>query len=195
MTPAACYLRVSTDRQDHANQRPDVLRLAETRGFDIGDRIYEETESTKKKRPVFAEMMNAARRGEFRALVFWSLDRFGRTFWETVSDIKELDRIGVTVLSCKEPWFDTTGPVRDLLLAIFAWVANHERDRLSERTKSGMQRARERGTKSGKPIGRPLILLPDRRQVSILAKRGLSLGEMAAELNCSVWAVRKSLRE
>jgi hypothetical protein len=35
----------------------------------------------------------------------------------------ELDRIGVTVMSVREPWLDTSGPVRPLLVAIFGWVA------------------------------------------------------------------------
>jgi hypothetical protein len=50
---------------------------------------------------------------------------------------------------------DTGGPVRDLLLAIFSWVAKQERRRLAERTCAGMQHARANGTTSGKPICRP----------------------------------------
>ena len=60
-------------------------------------------------------------------------------------------------MSFAEPWLDTDqrNPVRGLLLAIFSWIAEAERIRRSERTKRGLDRVRQRGSKSGKPIGRP----------------------------------------
>jgi DNA invertase Pin-like site-specific DNA recombinase len=52
MTRAAIYLRVSTDRQNTENQRPEVEQLAVARGFEI-IQVYEETMSAAKSRPVF----------------------------------------------------------------------------------------------------------------------------------------------
>jgi hypothetical protein len=71
-----------------------------------------------------------------------------------VNDALALHRAGVQLISLREPWLDTGGPVRDLLLAIFSWVAEQERARFVERTRAGMQRAAKYGTKSGLPIGR-----------------------------------------
>ena len=89
----------------------------------------------------------------------WSLDRFGRSMAGNVNDALALDAAGVKLISVREPWLDTGGPVRDLLLAIFSWVAEQELRRLVERTRAGIERARAKGTKSGKPIGRPRRLL------------------------------------
>ncbi len=52
----------------------------------------------------------------------------------TVGDVLELDRLGVQVISVKEPWLDQQGPARSLLLAVLFWVAEQEAVRLSERT-------------------------------------------------------------
>jgi hypothetical protein len=50
-------------------------------------------------------------------------------------------RLAVRILSVREPWLDTAGPVRSLLVAIFGRVAEQERTRLIERTKAGLERA------------------------------------------------------
>jgi hypothetical protein len=36
--------------------------------------------------------------------------------------VLDLDHVGVQVVSVREPWLDTSGPVRSLLVAIFSWV-------------------------------------------------------------------------
>lgn len=59
-----------------------------------------------------------------------------------LTDVLELDRIGVKVVSVRESWLDTGGPVRNLLIAIFSWCAEQERNRLVERTKAGLASAR-----------------------------------------------------
>ena len=65
-------------------------------------------------------MMTDARRGAFNVLLVWSIDRFGRSMAGNVNDALALDDAGVKIASVREPWLDTGGPVRDLLLAIFS---------------------------------------------------------------------------
>jgi DNA invertase Pin-like site-specific DNA recombinase len=148
----AIYLRVSkTDgSQSVDNQRPEVEQLARARGFDVV-RVYEEQASAAKHRPEHERMMCDARRGAFAVLVIWALDRFGRSMIGNMQDVTELDRIGVTVVSVRESWLDTGGPVRALLIAIFSWCAEQERLRLVERTKAGLAAARRRGRRLGRP--------------------------------------------
>jgi len=54
------------------------------------------------------------------------------------------------VLSHQEPWLDTGGPVGELILAIFAWVAKQERERIGERVRAGQTRARAKGVHIGR---------------------------------------------
>jgi DNA invertase Pin-like site-specific DNA recombinase len=147
---AALYLRVSTDRQHSENQRPEVEQLARARGFEVV-KVYEESGSAVKHRPAYAQMMKDARKGGFDTLIVWALDRLGRSMVGNLNDVLELDRVGVTVISVQESWLDTSSPVRSLLVAVFSWAAETERSRLVARTLAGLEQARRRGAKIGRP--------------------------------------------
>lgn len=151
---AALYLRVSDPTtQTYENQRAPLEELAAARKWTPV--WYEETGSAAKARPVFERMLEDARRRRVRAIGIVSLDRFGRSLAENLRLVKELDALECGVVSVRESWLDTTGPARMLLVAVFSWVAEYELELNRDRTKKGQQRARLRGTKSGKPIGRP----------------------------------------
>jgi DNA invertase Pin-like site-specific DNA recombinase len=173
---AAIYLRVSKSdgSQSVENQRPDVEQLAAARGFEVVH-VYEEHASAAKHRPKYEAMIKDARRGKFSALIVWAIDRFGRSMVHNLQDVLELDRLGVTVISVRESWLDTGGPVRSLLVAIFSWVAEQERERLVSRTKAGLERAR----RAGKRIGRPPRRV-DVERARELRAGGKTLREVAA---------------
>ena len=156
MPAAALYIRVSTDRQTAENQVAELRQLAAARGFEPV--IYEEVESAAKARPVMERMIADARAGRVRAILVWALDRLHRSMVGSIQTVLECDRIGVPVVSVREPWLDTAGPVRPLLIAIFGWVAEQERSRLIERTKAGLDRARRQGKKLGRPRASPILL-------------------------------------
>jgi DNA invertase Pin-like site-specific DNA recombinase len=98
-------------------------------------------------------MLADVRVGRIQAVAVWALDRLHRSMTGAINTVLELDRLGVPVLSVREGWLDTSGPVRPLLVAIFGWVAEQERTRLIERTKAGIERAR----REGKVLGRPKV--------------------------------------
>jgi putative DNA-invertase from lambdoid prophage Rac len=150
---AAFYLRVSTDEQTCDNQRHDLCRLAERRRLDAAA-VYEEKLSAAKTRPELARMLRDAHAGRFEVLLIWALDRLGRSMVGNLQAVLDLDRRGVEVVSLTEPWLDTGGPVRALLIAIFGWVAEQERVRLGERTKAGLARAKRDGIRLGRPATR-----------------------------------------
>jgi DNA invertase Pin-like site-specific DNA recombinase len=145
----AVYFRVSTALQNNACQKPDVHALLTARGL-TPDLVYEERASAVKFRPQFEKMMEDAEEGAFDTLVIWALDRFGRSLAGNINDFMALDKMGVKVISVREPWMDTTGPIRELLIAIFSWAAQQERTRLIERTKAGIAHARRNGKSWGR---------------------------------------------
>jgi DNA invertase Pin-like site-specific DNA recombinase len=153
---AAVYVRVSTDRQTAENQIAEVRQLAAARGYEPV--IYEEVESAAKARPVFDRMLADVRAGRVQAVAVWALDRLHRSMTGAISTVLELDRLGAPVLSVREGWLDTSGPVRPLLVAIFGWVAEQERTRLIERTKAGLERAKREGKRLGRPPASPVLL-------------------------------------
>lgn len=172
---AAIYARVSTSdgRQTTANQVLALQRLAAARGLDAV--VFEEHESAVKARPVLDQVLAEARAGRIQAVVVWALDRLHRSMVGSVTTVLELDRIGVQVISLREPWLDTGGPVRSLLVAIFGWVAEQERTRLIERTKAGLDRARAQGKRLGRPPCSPVLL----HAAAELVASGVSVSEAA----------------
>ncbi len=170
---AAVYIRVSTADQSVENQRGAVEQLARARGYDPV--FYEEVESAAKKRPVLDRMIQDVRAGRVAAVAVVALDRLHRSMLGAISTVLELDRLDVRVLSVREGWLDTAGPVRPLLVAIFGWVAEQERTVLIERTKAGLQRARAQGKRLGRPPGSPVLL----RGAAALVEAGTSVAEAA----------------
>lgn len=182
------YLRVSTDEQTTDNQRPELEDLIEARGLELVA-TYEEKASAAGQRAEFDRMLADAHRGRFSVLVIWAIDRFGRSMVGNVQAVLELDRRGVQVVSVREPWLDTGGPVRQLLVAIFSWVAEQERAQLVARTQAGMERARRRGIHIGRPRARV-----DVARAAALRASGLSIRDIAKELKVPASTLARALR-
>lgn len=148
---AALYVRVSTDDQTTANQLPELRLLAERRGFPEAV-VYEEVVSgAAPRRPALEQLLDDARRGALSAVFVWALDRLTRRgISELHHLLEQLQRYGVVLVSAREPWLDTAGPVAPLLVSIFGWVAQQERLRLADRTRAGLARAKGQGKRLGR---------------------------------------------
>jgi putative DNA-invertase from lambdoid prophage Rac len=182
MKRAALYLRVSTGEQHTENQRPELEQLALARRLDVV-LVEEEQATTRRRRPALERVLVAARKRKIDAVVIWAIDRLGRSMGGNLSTILELDRLGVEVVSYREPWLDAAGPTRDLLVAIFSWVAEQERTQISERTRAGMARAK----RDGKAIGRPS------KSVNATAARSLRTTKTATETARALGVGRSTL--
>ncbi len=184
----AIYLRVSKSdgSQTTDNQRPEVEQLMAARGYTISA-VYEEQASAVKHRPMYEQMIRDAKRGKFSALGVWAIDRFGRSLVRNLQDILELDRVGVEVVSAREAWLDTGSPVRSLLVAIFSWVAEQERERLVSRTCQGLARARRQGVILGRP--KKQIDLDRAREL----RQTMTLRQVAAELGVGAATLHRAL--
>ena len=186
---AALYLRVSTDRQTAENQLAEVRQLALARGYAAV--VYEEVESAAKARPVLDRMLADVRAGRVQAVAVWALDRLHRSMTGAIGTVLELDRLGVPVMSVREGWLDTSGPVRPLLVAIFGWVAEQERTRLIERTRAGLERARREGKQLGRPRTSGVLL----HAAADLVAHGTPVASAARAKGVSRAALRRFLAE
>lgn len=155
MTKCAIYARVSTrDKgQDTRNQTFVLENWSEKLGYELYQTyVDEETGTGRKTRPAFEQMFDDARKRKFDVLLVWSFDRFSREgIYRTFEHMKRLADCGVKFRSYQESFLDTTGPMADLLLAIFAWVARQESLHHGERVRAGMARAVEQGSVVGRP--------------------------------------------
>jgi DNA invertase Pin-like site-specific DNA recombinase len=81
--------------------------------------------------------------------------------------------------------------VRGILLAVLATMAKQEAKRLSERVLAGMARARAKGTRSGKPIGRPRVDDKTERAIRASLKAGTGINKTAAGVGVGVATVQR----
>lgn len=125
-------------------------------------------------------------------LVVWKLDRLGRSMMDTISIVLDLDRRGIGFRSLTES-FDTKAAIGRGVLAFIAAVAEDERERIRERTAAGMQAAKRRGER----IGRPRKLsLPQIEQARALIESGAQTrAGMAARLGVHIATLRRALME
>lgn len=192
MTRAALYLRVSRDDLSLDNQRLELEAMCRRRDLTIVTTYEEQESAAARDRPVHDKMLADAHAGAFEVVVVWALDRLGRSMYGNIQDVLKLDACGVHIASAQEQWLDTVGPVRQLLVAIFSWVAQQERDRLIERTKAGQARARAQG----KTIGRPKRVTPEiQAKIDRLVADDLTIREISMAVHLPKDTVHRAVRD
>jgi DNA invertase Pin-like site-specific DNA recombinase len=124
------------------------------------------------------EALDYVRAGD--TLVVWRLDRLGRSLKDLIEKLSALHNRNIGFKSLTEN-IDTTTPGGKLIFHIFGALAEFERDLIKERTNAGLQAARARGRKGG----RPQVLT--KRQVAmaraLYADKGNSIDDICKTLN------------
>lgn len=138
------YARVSTQDQN-LQMQIDELKKA---GVEEQHIYKEKITGTRKDRPQLEELLKVLREGD--TLIVWKLDRIGRSMKNLIELIEEFNEREVNFVSLHEN-IDTTSATGKLVFRIFASLAEFERDMISERTKAGLESARARGKKGGRP--------------------------------------------
>lgn len=84
-------------------------------------------------------------------LVVTKLDRLARNTRDLLSIVDRIGKAGAGLISLAEPWADTTTPAGQLILTVFAGIAEFERGRILERTNEGRVNAKKNGVRFGRP--------------------------------------------
>lgn len=137
------YVRTSTDKQLTDRQ---ILALKDT----CGDNIFIEdgVSAAAERRPVYDYVLSQMQSGD--TLVVLSFDRVFRCVVQGLTELDKLHTRGIVLKSMTQN-FDTTSPEGRLLFTIAIALGEWERKILSNRTKQGMDAARKRGVKLGRP--------------------------------------------
>ncbi|MBK3311723.1 MULTISPECIES: recombinase family protein [Bacillales] len=136
------YARVSTQQQDLIRQL-DLLK-----NFNCTEIITEKMSGTKKDRPELIRLKDKIRTGD--TLIVESFSRLGRSTKDLIELVEYFEQKGVKLISLKEN-FDTNTPQGKLMLTVFQAFSQFERDLIVQRTKEGIESARARGRKGGRP--------------------------------------------
>src|SRR5215813_6975638 len=104
--------------------------------------------------PIQKFSSKCARHDSCRHIAIVKLDRLARSTRHLVTLAAELEALGVDLVVLDQA-VDTTTPAGRLLFHVLSAIAEFERDLIRERVVAGLRHAQERGTRSGRPIGRP----------------------------------------
>jgi len=186
---AGIYARVSTkDKgQEVENQLRELRAFAALQGWTVYREYVDHETGKNDDRAEFQSMFRDASQRKFDVLLFWALDRLSREgVLETLQHLNRLTSYGVGYRSFTEQYFDSCGIFRDAVIAIIATVAKQERIRISERVKAGLETARRKG----KRLGRPRRVV-DSRKIALLRAQRLGWRAIARRMGLSARTVRR----
>jgi DNA invertase Pin-like site-specific DNA recombinase len=174
------YARVSTEDQVLDSQ-VDALKVAGV------ERIFaDKITGTTRSRPELDRLLDQLRQGDVIAVTRY--DRLARSLRDLLDIVERVQARGAGFRSLAED-IDTTTPAGRLVFHVFASIAQFERERISERTREGLEAARKRGRVGGRP---PALSLSQRAEVRRMRdEERRPLAEIAQLFRVSVKTIRR----
>jgi DNA invertase Pin-like site-specific DNA recombinase len=150
---AALYVRVSTDGQTVDNQRLALEAVCEQRGWQVAH-IYSDNGVSgakgRNQRPGLDALLKDAARARFDVVLSWALDRLGRSLIDLLDTLNELEAAGVALVLHQQA-IDTTTPAGRMFFQVTGAFAEFERAMIRSRVRAGLERAKARGVRLGRP--------------------------------------------
>lgn len=168
------YARVSTQDQNLELQREALIRMG-------CEKVFEDKASgCRADRPGLTKALETLRKGD--TLAVWKLDRLGRSVKQLVDLIGDLHRRGVQFKSLTDA-IDTGTPSGRFFFHVMASLAEMERELTVERTRAGLEIARQRGRKGGR---RPKMTRSKIESAKKLLASGVPPKDVARNLGVSI---------
>jgi DNA invertase Pin-like site-specific DNA recombinase len=189
----AIYARVSTDDkgQDPENQLRQLRQWCADAGHTVVHEYvdHESGRKSSKGRKQFAQLFEDAHKRKFDCVLFWALDRFTREgMAPTIAYLQRLASYSVSFHSYTEAHLSTDNElVGNILLAVMSSLAKVESQKIGERTRAGMARARAQGKRIGRPTLDPAL----QRKIAKQLTAGLSAYAVAKQLGIDAHTVAK----
>ncbi len=188
---AAIYARVSTSGkgQDVEMQLRDLTGYTQSRGIEVFKEYIDSGFSGRKdQRPALDRLMNDAHKKRFDMVMVWRFDRFARSTKHLITALEEFKHLGIDFISYQEN-IDTSSPMGKAMFAITSAIAELEADLIKERVKAGINNARSKGVRLGRPS--PQV---NREELIRLRNEGLTIRGIAQRMKLSRSFVHKSLQ-
>jgi DNA invertase Pin-like site-specific DNA recombinase len=162
----ALYMRVSSVDQHPEMQEHELKEFIRRRGLSLY-KVYTDigTSGAIEKRPALDRLMADAHRRCFDVLAVWKFDRFARSVSHLLRALETFNALGVEFVSLSEQ-VDTSTPTGKMIFTVLASVSELERSLIRERVRAGIQHARNKG----KRLGRPPLRVLDAHDVSALRR-------------------------
>lgn len=168
------YARVSTQDQNLDLQTEALTRAG-------CEKIYEDKISgVRVERPGLTRALEMLREGD--TLVVWKLDRLGRSVKQLVDMVGELHKRGIQFKSLTDA-IDTGTPAGRFFFHVMASLAEMERELIIERTRAGLDAAKQLGRKG---VRKPKMTSSKVESAKKLLASGIPPRDVAKDLGVSV---------
>ncbi len=155
-------MRISTQKktQKTDRQKNTIEEYAKLNNFEI-DKFFKEviTGGTKAhERPVYSQLVEQLRQGD--TLILTDVDRLGRSADDVIMELKKLQGLGVRVIILDIPFMNDYNKmcddgiskmIIDIYITLKAHLAEQEKEKINQRVKQGLDTARAKGVKLGRP--------------------------------------------
>ncbi|WHX27460.1 recombinase family protein [Virgibacillus halodenitrificans] len=177
------YARVSTQDQS-LDLQEDALQKAGA------DRVYSEKESGGKwERKELHRMLDALRPGD--TLIVYKLDRLARSQKQLQDIAYTLKEGDIELVSISEQ-LDTRTAMGKAMFGMIGVMAELERDMIRERTTAGLEAARARGRKGGRPKADPAKV---KKALALYDSKEYTVPQITAETGVSKALLYKELKK
>ena len=162
-------MRVSTTKQDVGRQTGALESWQKEKGIEIpSENIFIDYYTGKTfDRENYQKMKSKLQENDY--LIIKEVDRLGRDWDGIKKEWQELKSKNVNIIILDLPILSDALPnepepirglesklIRNQIFELMCYVAQKEREKISQRTKEALAEKKKNGTKSGKPIGRPI---------------------------------------
>lgn len=156
------YTRISTQKEKQTTDRQKLMleQYSSTNGFVFDEIIEERISGTVKAehRPQFKVLRDKLRSGDI--LIVTDIDRLGRNADDVIMEFKKLKANGIRVIALDTPYLNEWEKVQDssiynmiadIFITLKAHMAQQEREKTVARINQGLEVARAKGKKLGRP--------------------------------------------
>ena len=150
MDRVGLYARVSTrDRQDLENQLRPLREWARARNLEAVEHV-DRASGRRDRRPGLDALLGAVRRGELGGLAVVRLDRLARSTRHLCNLAAELEALDARLVVLDQS-IDTSTPVGRFTFHVLGAVGELELEITRERVLAGLETARRKGRRLGRP--------------------------------------------
>ncbi len=174
------YARVSTRDQNVEMQLIDLRQYAGARKLRIIKEYIDYASGAKSDRINYRKLFDDVRKRKTDIVLVWKFDRFARSTKELINALEEFNNLGVDFISYKEN-IDTSTPAGKILFTMISAFAEFERAIIRERVIAGMEKAKARGARIGRPKIPPFTI----QKVLEMAENGVNYKEIIKNLKIS----------
>lgn len=146
------YMRVSTADQNLIRQEEALLKYGVNPDFIISDKAT----GKNTEREGYQKLKKCLKAGD--TLVILELDRLSRSMEDLKLEWQELNKMGIGIVVINQPILNTAGKtgaeaqlISDIMFSLLGYMAQTEREKNQTRAIKGLEQAKKRGVKIGRP--------------------------------------------